>query len=274
MNASLIRNVISKRKPVIFTAFSLLFMMLGIYLDKLEATINQTGFYFTESFMFSSIWWLFIPFLYIQYTLLQKRKPLPWIVSLAILPAIVHLFVFPAFVWLLSKLFYYHTFRYGQTLGFACTEHLPKLILAYAFMPVYFFLKDSKKIKSAETNTGIRKEYISQLIVSEGMKRLAISVNDIFHFTANPPYINIHLKDKRYLYNGTLKSIEEKLDDQQFVRIHKSTIVNINKVVSYQSRNNGDYDIVMADGNSLRLSRNYTSLFWISFQNRHQVTSV
>ncbi|MEI2749283.1 MAG: LytTR family DNA-binding domain-containing protein [Ferruginibacter sp.] len=65
----------------------------------------------------------------------------------------------------------------------------------------------------------------------------------IVYISSSTPYISIHAGNKKFLSNETLKSVEEKLPPDQFIRIHKSTIVNINMVTSFQSRLNGDYDL-------------------------------
>ncbi|WP_373495805.1 LytTR family DNA-binding domain-containing protein [Aquiflexum sp.] len=101
---------------------------------------------------------------------------------------------------------------------------------------------------------------------------MSIYTNEILFISSNPPYINIHLTAKKYIHKETLKSVSGKLDHEIFVRIHKSTIVNINKVYSYRSRLNGDYDLTLADGTELRLSRNYSSVFKEKFKAIHQDT--
>jgi DNA-binding LytR/AlgR family response regulator len=106
----------------------------------------------------------------------------------------------------------------------------------------------------------------------DGNKRTYISTRDISVISSNPPYINIHHPAKKYMHKGTLKSVSEKLDNAIFVRVHKSTIVNITKVQSYRSRLNGDYDLLMHDGTELRLSRNYASKFKSQFARPHQDT--
>jgi DNA-binding LytR/AlgR family response regulator len=58
-----------------------------------------------------------------------------------------------------------------------------------------------------------------------------------------------------------LKSLENQLDKKQFIRIHKSHIINLQKIISYQSRQNGDYDVTLSDGTVLRVSRNYAKDF-------------
>ena len=63
------------------------------------------------------------------------------------------------------------------------------------------------------------------------------------------------------MHKTTLGKIQEELQSDQFIRIHKSTIVNIQQIASFRSRQNGDYDIVLKDQTLLRLSRNYASDF-------------
>ena len=63
-----------------------------------------------------------------------------------------------------------------------------------------------------------------------------------------------------------------KVGSGAFVQIHKSLIVNLAHVESYKSRLNGDYDITMSNGTSLRLSRTYARAFKAKFEGSHQDT--
>ncbi len=91
-----------------------------------------------------------------------------------------------------------------------------------------------------------------------------IEQSEILYLYAEKPYIAIHTGSKTYLHSSTLKSIIHHLDPA-FLRIHKSIIVNTCAVVSYKSRQNGDYDLCMSDGTELRLSRNYAAAFKEAF---------
>ncbi|MCB0649587.1 MAG: LytTR family transcriptional regulator, partial [Saprospiraceae bacterium] len=86
-------------------------------------------------------------------------------------------------------------------------------------------------------------------------------VDDIITITANAPYVIIQLENKKFVYHATLKSMEQMLDDQKFIRIHKSCIVNLSKVSSIKSRGNGDYDLEILDGGIVRLARTYVKSF-------------
>lgn len=52
-----------------------------------------------------------------------------------------------------------------------------------------------------------------------------------------------------------MKSLEESLDPHRFVRIHRSTIVNVERVRAVETRLPGGYRVVLADGTRLRLTR-------------------
>ena len=97
-------------------------------------------------------------------------------------------------------------------------------------------------------------KYLIEPSLSKQMGESKIALNTI-EITAATPYISIHLEKRKYLYSETLKTICDQLDNNTFIRIHKSTIVNISKVRSFKSRLNGDYDLLLTDGSSLRLSR-------------------
>lgn len=117
--------------------------------------------------------------------------------------------------------------------------------------------------------------FITSLIVSDfNNKKVVIDTNDIYYFSANSPYINIHHQTKKYLYSATLKSLQTQLNSDQFLRVHKSYVVNIGKVVSYQSRLNGDYDLLLSDNTVLRVSRNYAVIFKSAFEAHHRFTTI
>lgn len=272
-------NLFHKKTFFILLAFAAVFVIITMVQDYIESGFQKTGFYFSESFMFSSFWWLFVPFLYAQYFLASRQKALPvfFKISIIILPALLHLFAYPGLVWLISKLFYYHTFRYTQTFSYSLSEHLYFLLFFYTVPFLLYLRLKVKKLQNQDTAPSAPPPadslYQSLLFVQDGAKRIPVAVADILYFTASPPYINIHLNRRKYLYSETLKSIAEKTDSRDFIRIHKSTIINIKQVASYTSRLNGDYDVTMQDGNSLRLSRNYAAGFKTALQQSHQLTT-
>ncbi len=252
-------------------------VMLTVVLDMVESKFHGWSFYFSESFLFSSFWWIFLPLLFLQFNFASVRNKRITDILFVLIPIIAHLFAYPAIVWLISKLFYPHTFSFWQTFQYELTSYSFILLTAYSVpFIVYTFFKNKLKRKldiSIETDYSTQNIPITSLLVTDNNKRMIISTNDIFFFSANSPYINIHHKQKRYLHNETLKSVIERLDKELFVRVHKSVIVNIKKVQSYKSRLNGDYDLTMCDGTEIRLSRNYASSFKQKFGKTHRDTT-
>lgn len=143
-------------------------------------------------------------------------------------------------------------------------------------MPVLMFVIYRKKTTSISKNidTAIaetREEYPANIFVQEGYKKSVILIASISHVTANPPYINIYVGNKKFLYTETLKSFSAKLDPASFVRIHKSAIINLHMVANFSSRGNGDYDVRMKDESNLRISRNYAAVFKDCYAQLHRV---
>jgi hypothetical protein len=278
MNARLTLNSNSSphRILVLLPIILAVCLALTIFLDIVESRVQHSAFYFSESFLFGSFWWLFLPLLYGQFAIATLHKRRISFALFILIPFVTHLFGYPAMVWLISKIIYSNTFSYWQTFNYELTEYFFILLISYS---VPFILHGSFKSKlhakqddSSTKETSRPRNFVTTLVVSDGNKRTAIITKDILFVTANPPYINIRHKTKVYLHHETLKSILSKLDPVLFVRVHKSTIVNIAMVQSFKSRLNGDYDLTMVDRTELRLSRNYASLFKQRFDAIHQDT--
>ncbi|MCR9016558.1 LytTR family DNA-binding domain-containing protein [Aquiflexum gelatinilyticum] len=254
----------SQRKLFVLFGFLFTCIFLTVLIDFLESKFQNSGFYISESLLFSSYWWIFLPLWYGQLSFLETHKTKVRFALIVLIPIIIHLFAFPGFVWIISFVFYPHTFEFGQTFEFGLTQHFFKIFLLYTIpIGLYAFFRDRIRDFQSQNNS-ISKEandFLTSLKVREGNKQLQIPTKDVRYFSANPPYVNVYYKDKKHLCNITLKSLSEKLDRRFFVRIHKSEIANLIHVQSYKSRQNGDYDVTMDDGTLLRLSRNFAKDF-------------
>ena len=74
-------------------------------------------------------------------------------------------------------------------------------------------------------------------------------------------YLKVHAGRESHLIRGTMQSLEAKLDPETFVRVHRSAIVNIEKIKEIYPRSNGDQDLVLQSGQQLMLSRKYRDQF-------------
>ena len=75
------------------------------------------------------------------------------------------------------------------------------------------------------------------------------------HSAAN--YAELHARGRSFLVRMTMSELEERLDPARFVRIHRSTIVNVDRVAEIQPAYHGEFQVVLQDGAKLRLSRRY-----------------
>lgn len=263
------------RKLFFFLACSLaVLMMVNIYLDYLLTQLQNSSFYLSESLLFSCFWLLFAPLLSLQFYLIKNTKKLTLGLLMISSAVVVHLTIYPIFIWFLSKTLYDHTFPYGQTFSFGIMAYLIKTVLVYSSSFIIFtILKNKIQTHQPVPEETTKQNTITSMVVSDvNHKKTVIEVCDIFYFSANSPYINIHHRSKKYLHNDTLKSLETQLDSNQFVRIHKSHMVNIHHISSYQSRQNGDYDITLSNDTILRVSRNYAKDFRSKLESLHLTT--
>ena len=244
-----------------------------IILDFIYSLFQNSSFFISESLLFSSFWLLFFPLTKLLLKLIQPNKLWQNICFTALITCF-HLSIYPALIWFLSKTFYYHTFPYWQTFNFGITEYAVKSILIYGFLVSFFVYinKSQRRTMLPQEKQTLKQSFISSIITSDrNNKKIIIDVNEILYFSANSPYVNIFHLTKKYLHTETLKSLETQLDDKQFMRIHKSHIVNSDKIISIQSRKNGDYDVTLIDNTNLRMSRNYVAKFKSNFGKQHHL---
>jgi two-component system LytT family response regulator len=94
------------------------------------------------------------------------------------------------------------------------------------------------------------------LVRSDGRIRL-LAVNDIDWIEAADNYARLHAGAERHLIRETMASLEARLDPAHFARIHRSTIVNLDRVRELQPTFNGEYAVLLHTGAKLTLSRGY-----------------
>jgi two-component system, LytTR family, response regulator len=99
--------------------------------------------------------------------------------------------------------------------------------------------------------------YLDRLVVKSGGKVTLLPVGEIEWIDAEGDYVRIHVGKTWHLLRETMKNLEDQLDAARFVRIHRSTIVNLEKVKELQPFFRGEYVVVLHNGTTLKLSRGY-----------------
>lgn len=88
-----------------------------------------------------------------------------------------------------------------------------------------------------------------------------INSDEIDWVEAAGDYVYLHNCGKKILHRATMHSIEELLDPTKFQRIHRSIIVNMNKIKEIQPADHGDFYVYLFNGSKVKLSRNYKDKF-------------
>lgn len=253
------QKISSHSLAIILVSAGFLFTLIK---DFSQTVFTDSVYYFSESFLFSSFWWWFIPFCILQNKILKKESlPFKHQLLLYFFFIVTHLFISAVWIDLISSIFYEQRFLFWKGIGFSFAENGYSLLLLYG-LP--FFFKSSKSQEAIiQPSSPLDKvySYSPNLLVHEGHQKILVTKQEIQHIQSSPPYVLIHTPSRKYLHKTTLGKIQEELQSDQFIRIHKSTIVNIQQIASFRSRQNGDYDIVLKDQTLLRLSRNYASDF-------------
>jgi two-component system LytT family response regulator len=110
----------------------------------------------------------------------------------------------------------------------------------------------------SEASAGEAREaprYLSRLLIKSAGRVFFLKADEIDYVSAEDYYVKLHVGRKGHLLRETMSELESKLDPAQFVRIHRSTIVNLERIRELQQLFNGEYAVLLLDGTVLKLSR-------------------
>ncbi len=114
----------------------------------------------------------------------------------------------------------------------------------------------SKDTKNQEIKN-LKDQYQNRLVIKSARKIFLIKTKNIDWISAEGPYVSINVSGKSHLKRGSLKSMQEILDPDDFIRIHRSTIININRIRELHSHFHGEFFITLENGKRFKLSRSY-----------------
>jgi two-component system LytT family response regulator len=99
--------------------------------------------------------------------------------------------------------------------------------------------------------------YLRRLAIRSAGRVTILGVKDIDWIEAEGDYVRVHVGKVWHLLRETMKRLEAQVDPERFVRIHRSTIVNVERIRELQPYSRGEYVVLLHDGTSLKLSRRY-----------------
>jgi two-component system LytT family response regulator len=99
---------------------------------------------------------------------------------------------------------------------------------------------------------------LDRLVVKSGGATRFIRVVDIDWIEAAGVYVNLHIAGtKEILYRSSLAELADRLDPARFIRVHRSTMVNIESILQLEPISHGEFDVVLKSGARTRISRSY-----------------
>ena len=99
--------------------------------------------------------------------------------------------------------------------------------------------------------------YLERLVIKASGRVFFLKTEEIDWIEAQGKYVSIHAGKEEHLVREGMNTLENELDPRKFVRIHKSTIVNVDRIQQLQTWFHGDYRVILHNGTTLTLSRRY-----------------
>lgn len=96
-----------------------------------------------------------------------------------------------------------------------------------------------------------------RFVIKAGGRVVFLDMDEIDWVEASANYVRLHIGTQSYLLREGISRISGRLVPEQFVRIHRSTIVNVERIKELQPCNSGEYIVVLKDGKELSCSRGY-----------------
>src|SRR5438874_7505877 len=113
------------------------------------------------------------------------------------------------------------------------------------------------QISALLENLKNKRQYLERLVIKAGGRITFLRTEEINWIEADDKYVHLHTSKARPMVRQTLSAMEAQLDPAKFRRVHRSTIVNIERIAELQPLFSGEYSILLQDGTKLTLSRNY-----------------
>jgi len=124
-----------------------------------------------------------------------------------------------------------------------------------------FETKIEDLLKFIKTQRSPSSQFNEKLPVKLGNKISFIDVNSIKYILASGYYAEIYTPDKKHLIRDSLSNLIHSLDPDKFIRIHRSTIINLSYIGGLINSNYGEVDVKMTDNEMFRISKSYKKLF-------------
>lgn len=137
--------------------------------------------------------------------------------------------------------------------------------------------REIQKSRASDLNNHLRQlleavkpeaKYLKRLVVKSAAQTILVQTEDIDWIGASGNYLELHVGKEIHLVRERISRMEQKLDPEKFVRVHRSTIVNLDRIKTLHHIFNGDHVIILRDDTELNMSRSFYEKFLVQLRGR------
>lgn len=114
-----------------------------------------------------------------------------------------------------------------------------------------------KRLRTLLADLKTEKKYLERLVIKSVGRVFFLKTKEIDWIEAAGNYVKLHVGRDSHMLRETMNGLESKLDPDKFLRIHRSTLVNIDRIKELHPLFSGDYTVMLQNGAELTLSRSY-----------------
>ncbi|MEM9000462.1 MAG: LytTR family DNA-binding domain-containing protein [Bacteroidota bacterium] len=115
---------------------------------------------------------------------------------------------------------------------------------------------DNQKLGNLTESLLMENTYPARVLVHQNRKLITVAIDDIFWVEAFGDYSKLHTEKQVLLSNFGITELEQKLNPKKFMRVHRSSIINLDKVKEL-NKYGKSYDVTLLNGDIVRVSRGY-----------------
>lgn len=102
--------------------------------------------------------------------------------------------------------------------------------------------------------------FLDRIVIRERDKTRLVRVDQIDCIESAGVYVALHVGSERIIHRAALGELIGRLDPQRFVRVHRSTVVNIDSIKHLEPASHGEFDLVLRSGHNVHVSRTFRPL--------------
>ena len=116
---------------------------------------------------------------------------------------------------------------------------------------------EAEHAEPADVESAKTAPHLERLLVRENGRLVVVRLAEVDWIEGAGNYVRLHAGSRSHLYRQTLVQLEQRLDPARFARIHRSTIVNLDRIDELRPTISGSYQVLLLGGERLTLSRGH-----------------